>query len=439
LHNVVPLVPKDDQKEIRQMINHIIAELTVALKYFKGKDPHTVLIGTWLQFFQGLLGPRNEEHIRKLFRHIVLEHSRTLDPFLDNEKLHVMEHRVFAAETSLQQRNEEITALRTRLEEVTRREQSQAEGLQALVSPAIEIGEKEIAAINTLTELMGGLKSELSYSLLSLAEAIGSKQKPAQQTVNSPDMARVLDELTRRQAWLDEIEPQIQSLGEERNQIQTDLEEARQSAKFMAKDPRAITRLEARDKAISKHVTTLLANQTQVRAELRKLETYVRAVETARTGAPVELLGKDLPPVTLLPEATEKKEIPFPAPVGKGNERYVQLRKLGETFEVTPEAVLIISLYDCLPTATRKSVASVIKAAEGAGINDAFGLPKNIEIINSWRNDSKTEKKYLHYRGAFGGAQFVRTGNRLDWSVKQILTPEEIASFLEEINRKTTE
>jgi len=448
---IAALTPKGTTVELDSVLVSITQQLELAEKFLSGKNlPLAACLRLWVAFFHALRTKHSAEDIKRLFTTLLTglrsETDRLLTSVananiqakaLNDEKLRLetalqlRQDEKFGLETALEARQVELARLQTLFDELTiAQKQNQGSDLQTQIQPLLAVADTEMAYLDLLLTSVGDFKSRLAEGVGQLARIL-----PQSADADKPMAVAVTDvrpEISRRNAWLADAQEIITTLGEEREDMNKSLDALRDTVRFGGGNDRDLVRMERQLAKLTVRIDGLLATEQEVQQQIRTLQTYQRAAEVMQTGLSGELIGKNLPE---LPEAsTISAPMPMEQPstieIGSKNERYAQLISIGKANDITPEAVFIISLYECLGTAT-KAAAGMVKASDEIGLNARFGLPPgNKEIFGSFRTPKQVEDEYLKYMGKLNGGIFKRTSRVLGWNVRQLFTPEEVEAFV---------
>lgn len=456
--NVVMAFPKA-QSELDRILEIILKELEGAEVQLQGKGLVHHLFVVWLNLFRQLKEKRSPDEVVGLADEVALTYwecadqlnvsplsNLSLSELLDlgkklteaQERLKLvpdLEARAFGAETALEQRVYEVSKLREKLEKRDRG----ISDINTLVKPVTDIGRQELEYLSRLVTTITGFESKLAHGISRLTDA-AFDAVPTREVKSFREPAptiEVEEEIERRTSWLENVRQQIADLGDEREQLESRLSEVKETVRFGDGTVREQTSIERRLSELNSQIDTLLKDEREGSEDLRKIQSYQKAVETVNTGIPIGLIGKKLPvipvavtqPVPLVPPAQSMS-------IGTSNEHFAQLASIAKYTSLTPGGVFVVSLYECVPH-SRKSAMRVIKAATDTEITNRFGLPSNKEIYDTWRTTGHTERKFLRFGGNFAGGIYSRTAEALTWNIRQLFTPEEIEAFTEAVNTET--
>ena len=465
-------------------IDQVTRELEGPKNYYQGKSLLSTLYLALLQFFYNLRVDHSEEGVKKATQALNLvffaQMAKLQTPPLNNPstedllslarqaqeaagKIRELQrdtqdlsNRAFGAETALEQRERDILTLRAALERLKAEHSDKSETLQGVVGPLIATAEKEIEFLQRVSNTIHGMQSSTAAALTRLTESFQQKRLTTQSGVEAID---VTSEITRRATWLVENEERLQQLGELKLRLENQITEQEQMVRYADADNSQAAKLKKLLKKLSSEIQKYLHQKEEVSRQLKRFQTYEKSVEVVRAGIPAELVNQVLPPLPKVEddpvaEVAEADDVSAgedlarllskPSAVidtGTISERRAQLNEIAEIAELTPNAVLIVSLYECLGVGIRRAMGGLLGAADNSGILATFGFGNPKEIWESWRED-QTDIPYLKYRGTIPTSHAViyqRTAETLPWNIRQLLTPEEVERFLQAMPRKATE
>ncbi|MBX4204830.1 MAG: hypothetical protein KW788_01415 [Candidatus Doudnabacteria bacterium] len=463
---VVNFVPPT-RPELNPVLDQVILHLEEHThKYFRGKGLLFQLYSAWLLFFKDLRKDSSQQGTNKALDAVKLAFLQVFailqDPPLNNptaedlvaigKRLQSLltqlqietrnsknaQDKAFALETALQQRLLELgkakqrtseaegaaEKLRIQVAEVAKKTQS-SEAINAVLAE----GHKELEYLERLALTVHGMKSTLATAITQLADSTDVKKAIAGEESGFQAVDLTAD-IERRTQWLSEVRPLINHLAEQRRELEEKLSTVSDRVKFGTEDEFEEKRLETSFEKLNFQIDRLVEDEKLVTDQLRKLQSYQRAVELIRTFNPKVLMQGLLPEIQEIEPIEELVPIPV-LPAGEVAKRFGQLQAISKESGLEVSAVFTLSLYECLPPALRqKAATSVLRAAYDAGLIRNFGLPDKRVLLESWRTPDKREEKFVQYLGKFAGGIYRRTASTLPWNVKQLFTPEEIETFV---------
>ncbi len=364
----------------------------------------------------------------------------------------------------------ELETSRGRLAE-SGRERDEYKTRTAELNQALATIETERVALKTrVTELearlpeIDRLTTELRVlaerdRLLARVEALLGKAAPVETSpvVDPSFVEKVTAELGRRKQYFLTLNAQADEAMADDDELKEAIEEC-QAKRDMAEGDALVVlqtrlrELEARQQKLDIYLSSLSELRELQGKAIQALEKFLEAHRRVLAGPPPELLGADLPP---LPELEE-------APVGAiekhtgaesvyDEKRFRRLVAIAKKVGLTPEIVLIVSLYDALGE-TRGNLNKgalirphfgpprIVRAAQQVGIIQVFGWKAVREFLKSWwgsqsEEQDKLRRELLLYTGSPKGAgqTFCRSKKPLPWTLEEILSAAEIANLREAV------
>ena len=345
-------------------------------------------------------------------------------------KLAAAEQLIIGLRDELIKKSEELTRLEAEAE-------ARKIDLDGIVRPVLILAAKEVERFERAKDAFTDLEACLVQAMNRLSDSI--KPANAQPVVvsNSPGAAisveAVVLEITRREEWMRELTEYSLQVEEEK----AELEELYQGQSDVPVELIQLRRLHE----------MLRGMESKARQDQEALLKYKRAVESVNTGIPEGLLGAALPSLptadnlptleTRRPAEPKRPTQPLEVTVADGS-RIDVLKSLATVYKLAPSAMLVITLYDCLPHSTRntkRSVEVVVRRAIRAGIFASYGMTDEIEILNSWteRNHRLIELLVAEAGRVPGHNLRIRTERNLPWKIDQVLTQAEVRKFQKEV------
>lgn len=242
-------------------------------------------------------------------------------------------------------------------------------------------------------------------------------------------------EIKARKAWLAEISDRIQDVDGLSATLESELAEISQQARFGSVSPGEHDQISGKLEALRIKVETLtscraelLEAEDQVKSELKELSDFERAL--AKVKRPPEAIGKRLPSLPTLPPDLFPKSNENSEETGTRQDRLVWI---GNEHGLSPQDVLIATLYELVEDRGTRSIMTIMATAMGGGLLDAFGWPQMSDILRDWKfiPGKKGLNQFLSHPGnmANGTPRYQRTAQSLPWKVSDILNDGEVQRF----------
>lgn len=271
-------------------------------------------------------------------------------------------------------------------------------------------------------------------------------------SVSSIDDALVAIQLGARLKWFEACQAYQDEAQDEYDTVSARLTECDERVKFsegaaLAEAQHEALRLRQRQLLLTEYLRHLAELQTHERRVLDWLRRAQEARALLSTGVPEALresLAAPLPSVPSLADAFSAGGAGSISAGGGNTDRFDALRTIASSTGMTPSAVLILSLFDCLPELPGKeypyikSAVTVAAAAYRVGIAAQFGWKNHNDLLSSWKRESGEIVSdpivpLLTYRGK---VLYKRTGKSLPWNPRDILSAEEINLFQQRISER---
>lgn len=338
----------------------------------------------------------------------------------------------------------------------TAREQAEAESrsLQERIEQAeaeIETLKQTLAENLAKAEILAQARTAAEQAVVGMqtsVEALRVLLNPGQQAESQPearsfpyDPKGLESELERRRQHLMLVEDREADANEVVEHLASEIEALKRLPDKTREDE--IRLAEARTE--HDRILSWLEGVQQVKEELSSQRTHLQRLLDAerliRRGLPKGLMGASLPEIPELvlpkeaePEASAHETEAVPESVPDKQEMHPSLTRLSKECGVSPQAVLIASLYEIVPGKRMPyPLDRVMHTAACANILQRFGWSdKQVQEVlhEHWRGDAQELHQIdLHIRNSTTKSSFVRTPRPLPWDVSALLTRQEIADF----------
>ncbi|OGF02045.1 MAG: hypothetical protein A3I07_04290 [Candidatus Doudnabacteria bacterium RIFCSPLOWO2_02_FULL_42_9] len=467
------------QSELDRILEVILKELEAGEQQLQGTGLLYQLFAVWLTFFRHLKEHRSTVEIRRGLDDVgltYLEYASNLGvqplnyPTLEQliafaqqlqnaeqrlESLADLEARAFGAETALSQRIIENGELREQLDEKRTLEAELGTRIMAAIPQITEIGAKELDYLTRLMDSIKGLQSQLARSILQLADSTAQLKPEPLDT----EPVSVLKEIERRNEWLSRLRAELL-------QVDHQLELLEEQNALGTERPAELEKFRQLHEALRKM-------ETVAKSDKDRLTRYLRAIETLQAGLSDGLMGGHLPKIPTLDDLTElEKEVVKNTGIGKGEQpsakviegraveegepvekpkpvptvaigsgqRYIKIATIAAKHGISAETLLLITLFEVVQAKNHRGIAKFFATARAIGLFGVFGYEPNVRRVSEAWNKAQNlgdTSRYLQYFGVMGSSPtFMRTELPIEWSVRDVLTEDELEAFLQTYSEK---
>lgn len=213
-----------------QIFGKVITELEGGQTVVSKDGPQFAILSIILGFFHSLQKMQTLESIEQVVLDLTVSIEVAINGVLTElqktqEEARNLSDRAFGAETSLEIRIRENIELQQLLKAARESARQQDQSLVSMVETTLATAQRETHAIQELEDMLGRIKTPLAQSIIELRSVIRPLEKNPVSTSPAIKFADPTEEISRREVWLEGARAIIQRLGDERDELQAEIDQ----------------------------------------------------------------------------------------------------------------------------------------------------------------------------------------------------------------------